>query len=271
VDTEILKSVELFQQLPDDTLARVGGLLERRAYDAGQILFHKGDPGEEMFIVETGAVSIFEPGTDSAADTAPSAPPAGEEGVLRIFGPGEALGEMALIDFQPRTLSARAKEPTEALVLHGHDFRRLLQDHDVALAVMSSLNERIRYTTDFLGEVRQWVGRMANGQYRETTHFFDEMQSWVRHVAAGEYDEAVTGAGAQGVQYRDQTMAVLAAEFARMATQVRRREDELRQEIDQLKIEIDHTRRKHQVAEITETDFFQDIKARADQLRRRQK
>jgi CRP-like cAMP-binding protein len=244
----------MFSRLSDETLAQLAAALEGQELEDGEVLFHKGDPGDEMFIVQEGSVAIFEPSEDKP----------GRERPLRIFRAGETFGEMALIDFQPRTLSARAMQPTVALVLKGDDFRRLLRDHEMSLAVMASLNDRIRYTTDFLGEVRDWVGRMATGQY-ETSQFFSDMQEWVKQLAEGEYE----GAGELGARYRDRTIATLAAEFARMATQVRQREDALRQEIAQLKIEIDEVKRKRQVDEITESDYFQDIAARARDLRRK--
>lgn len=252
VERDALREVYLFGRLPEATLKRLAAALERRSYDEGAVLFHKGDPGDEMYIIEEGAVAIFEP-----SETEP-----GEERPLRIFREGGTLGEMALIDREPRTLSARAVQPTQMLILKSSDFDRLVRDPAMAQTIMASLNDRIRYTTDFLSEVRQWVGRMAGGQY-ETAQFFSDMQSWVRQVAAGEYDADVEVAG----QYRDPTLATLAAEFARMATNVRQREEELRQEIAQLKIEIDHGKRKKQVEEITESDFFQDIKSRARDLR----
>jgi CRP-like cAMP-binding protein len=155
-------------------------------------------------------------------------------------------------------------QDTRVLVLKGDDFRRLLQDHDMAQAVMSGLNDRIRYTTDFLGEVRDWIGRMAAGQY-ETAQFFSDMQAWVQQLAEGDYGQP----DEFQAQYRDQTIASLAAEFARMAAQVKEREEELRHEIAQLKIEIDETKRKREVDEIVESDFFQDIQARARELRRK--
>jgi CRP-like cAMP-binding protein len=252
-----LREICLFSRLPDETLAQVARSLEERRFAVGEELFHKGDPGNELFIILEGSVAIFEP-----SDQQP-----GRERPLRIFRAGDTFGEMALIDLQPRTLSARSLQPTRTLTLRGDDFRRLLRDHTMALAVMSSLSDRIRYTTDFLNEVREWVGRMATGQY-ETAQFFSDMQAWVRQIAEGDYEHmAAQRAAETGGQYRDRTIATLAAEFARMATQVREREDALRQEIAQLKIEIDEGKRKHQVAEITESDFFQEIQARARKLR----
>ncbi|MBN1658964.1 MAG: cyclic nucleotide-binding domain-containing protein [Anaerolineae bacterium] len=259
---DLLQKVSLFERLPDEALSQVAAVVSERSYSAGEVLFHKGDAGDELFIVSQGAITIYEPASGAA--------PAGDaerERPLRIFRSGESLGEMALIDLQPRTLSARAIEPTQVLVLSGNDFRSLLRDEDFALGVMSGLNERIRYTTEFLGEVREWVGRMANGQYRETAQFFDEVEGWVKRVAAGDYE----GVAAPEGRYRDKTMAALAAEFARMATQVRQREDDLRKEIAELKIEIDQVKRQRQVEEITDSDFFRDIKTRAREMRRREK
>lgn len=249
VEIDAVREVYLFQRLPEETLNRLATALERRSYDEGEILFHKGDPGEEMYIVEEGAVAIFEPG---------------DERPLRIFRAGGTLGEMALIDREPRTLSARAVQPARALALKGSSFLSLVRDPAMAMAIMAGLNDRIRYTTDFLAEVREWVGRMASGQY-ETAQFFSDMQTWVRQMAVGELKVDVEVDG----QYRDPTLATLAAEFARMATNVRQREEELRQEIAQLKIEIDEAKRERQVDEIVESDFFQDIKAKARDLRRK--
>jgi len=196
VETDALRGVYMFGRLPEQTLSRLAAVLQRRSYAEGEILFDKGDPGEEMYIVEEGAVAIFEPG---------EAEP-GHERPLRIFRAGGTLGEMALIDREPRTLSARAVQPTQTLVLKGSDFEHLVRDRAMAMAIMAGLNDRIRYTTDFLGEVRQWVGRMAGGQY-ETAQFFTDMQTWVRQVAAGDYDADIEAGG----QYRDPTMATLAA------------------------------------------------------------
>jgi CRP-like cAMP-binding protein len=251
-----LRETYIFSHLSEEILAQIVAALEMRQFDDGQVLFHKGDPGDEMFIIQEGSVAIYEPSEDQP----------GKERPVRIFRAGEMLGEMALIDLQPRTLSARAMQPAQVLVLKGNDFRQLLHDPTLAMAVMASLNERIRYTTDFLGEVRNWVGRMASGQY-ETGRFFSDMQDWVKQVAEGEYERVVK----DDRQYRDRAIATLAAEFARMATQVRQREDALRQEIAQLKIEIDEAKRKREVSEIVESEYFQTLKAQAEGLRRKRK
>jgi len=231
-----LKTILMFNRLPEAALAEVAAALKSRTLAAGEVLFAMGDPGDELFIVKTGRVAIYAPDPDKPGDERP----------IRIFEAGEALGEMALIDNQPRSLSARALEPAEVLILTGDDFRRLLRTYpDMALAVMAGLNDRIRYTTDFLSEVRGWIQR----------------------VAAGQYDRSF----AASKDYQDSSIESLAAEFAQMAAQVQQREEELRKEVLELRIEINEAKRQKQLEEITETDYFQTLQSKAKTLRQREK
>ena len=70
------------------------------------------------------------------------------------------------------------------------------------------------------------------------------------------------------VAARDDALGVLARRFTSMAREVQAREERLREEVRELRIEIDHVREARQVAEITETDFFRDLRSRADGVRR---
>jgi CheY-like chemotaxis protein len=70
-----------------------------------------------------------------------------------------------------------------------------------------------------------------------------------------------------GVARRDDALGQLARVFQRMATEVRARERRLKQEVRELRIEIDEVRAARQVAEITETKYFQDLQRKASELR----
>jgi CheY-like chemotaxis protein len=70
-----------------------------------------------------------------------------------------------------------------------------------------------------------------------------------------------------GVARRDDALGQLARVFQQMATEVRARERHLKQEVHKLRIEIDEVRAARQVAEITETEYFQDLQRKASQLR----
>jgi CRP-like cAMP-binding protein len=234
----LLKEIPIFNNLADETLAGLESLLKSRNLEPGQILFHQGDPGDELILVQEGEISIF----------APIEAGTGDEKPIRLFGPGEILGEMALIDEQPRSLSARAEKPTTILTLGQKEFKQLLGENpDMALSVMSGLNERIRYTTNFLSEVRQWVQRLASGSYRPNEIY------------------------EQGGKYKDETIATLAAEFAQMTARVQEREDELRKQVFELRIEVDEAKRKQDVEEILESDYYRNLKEQAKSMRKRKK
>ncbi len=83
-------------------------------------------------------------------------------------------------------------------------------------------------------------------------------------VEAGNFNLAELG----GVAARDDALGTLARVFSRMADEVRAREERLKEEVRELRIEIDEARQSSKVAEITNTDYFKDLRARAGELRR---
>jgi two-component system cell cycle response regulator len=92
----------------------------------------------------------------------------------------------------------------------------------------------------------------------------------VSHVVAAAADvEAGTFDSGQldSVAGRADALGQLARVFQRMAAEVRSREQRLRQQVRQLRIEIDDARAARQVAEITQTQYFQELQARASELR----
>ncbi|MBN1146269.1 MAG: cyclic nucleotide-binding domain-containing protein [Anaerolineales bacterium] len=230
-----LREVILFSRLTDEALADVSAALKPRQLEPGEILFNQGDPGDELIIVEKGMVAIFVPVEGQPGGGQP----------IRIFTAGEMLGEMAPIDRKPRSLSARAEGQARILALHGDDFHRIMsRNPEMAISVMAGLSDRIRYTTDFLGEVRGWVKRIAEGDYGSR-------------------------AVMESSKYEDRTLASLAAEFAQMAVRVQEREETLRQEVAQLRIEIDEAKRKQEAKRIMDSDYYKSLKEKAQQLRRR--
>jgi two-component system, cell cycle response regulator len=83
-------------------------------------------------------------------------------------------------------------------------------------------------------------------------------------VESGGFDPA----SLNGVAARGDALGQLARVFQAMAHEVRAREERLRQELRELRIEIDQQRQAERVAEITETEYFQQLRAQAADLRR---
>jgi CRP-like cAMP-binding protein len=115
--------------------------LVRRRYPRGQTLFHMGDEGGSLHIIERGRVKVTIP-SDS-----------GEELILTLLGAGDLLGELSLFDGKPRSATVEALEDTETLCLHREDLLALLRDRfDVVEKILEVLARRIRDTDMLLAE-----------------------------------------------------------------------------------------------------------------------
>ncbi len=132
---DLLAQVPLFSALTPIQLRRLGGLVQRRRYAAGEVIFHEGDAGTALYIIETGEVKIV---LGSAE---------GKEVVLRLFGRSDFFGELALLDGEPRSANAVAREACNLLLLRRADFLQFLVDEpQVAVNLLAVLSSRLRWT-----------------------------------------------------------------------------------------------------------------------------
>ena len=104
----------------------------RRRFKRGATLMNEGGPGAEVMLLVTGRVKVT---VNSAA---------GREIVLGFQGPGELIGELAVIDHGPRSGTTEALEPVEALAIGAADFHALLERPSFAAAMLRSLVRRFR-------------------------------------------------------------------------------------------------------------------------------
>src|SRR5262249_48295019 len=109
----LLARSPLFAGLPRRLLARLGTRFLEKGYNSGEIVFQEGDSGRALFVVVEGTVEIM-------LTTAKG------EYVLRALGPGDAFGEIALIDDFPRSATARIATPARLLILYKSDFDALM-------------------------------------------------------------------------------------------------------------------------------------------------
>ena len=97
-------------------------------YAAGSIVFNKGDPGECMYVVQSGVIEMV----------------IGDK-VIEVCGPNEAIGFMSMIDEAPRSSTARVKEVCEVSVIDRRKFRFMVDEvPNFALYIMGAMARRIR-------------------------------------------------------------------------------------------------------------------------------
>lgn len=95
---------------------------------AGAIIFSKGDAGNCMYIVQSGVIDMV----------------IGEK-VIETIGPNEVLGFMSMIDDQPRSSTAKAREACELSLIDARTFRFMVDEvPNFASYIMAALARRIR-------------------------------------------------------------------------------------------------------------------------------
>lgn len=109
---------------------------------------------------------------------------------------------------------------------------------------------------------------LAGKRLRDLELEYLEQVGHVIDAAMALEEERFDPADLEPVAVRSDALGVLARSFARMAGEVRAREERLRREVAELRIEIDEAKQAQRVAEITGTDYFQDLRGRAAELRR---
>ena len=131
----LLAQVPLFAPLAPEELAGLAALLSRRRYAKGEVIFHQGDAGTALYIVEEGGVKIVL-GSEE-----------GKEVILALLGRGDFFGELALLDGEPRSADAVARDATQLLALRRDDFLRFVLDKPrVAASLLAVLSRRLRRT-----------------------------------------------------------------------------------------------------------------------------
>jgi len=99
---------------------------------SGDLVFKEGDPGTEMYIIQSGAVEIFNEGPRGRVS-------------LAVMEKGDFFGEMALLDGEPHLASAQALEDVELIEINSTLFDRMIKANaEIAVRMLRKLSIRLR-------------------------------------------------------------------------------------------------------------------------------
>jgi CRP-like cAMP-binding protein len=155
-DLAFLRTVPLFKDVDEPTLRALWPRLHERRLRRGEVLFRTGDPGDELFLIYSGAIVVSKPVTGRV------------EQVLRRMEPGEAFGEMSLFgDEQTRSATIQAETDVILLGLHRDNLNQFIESNprDAAKFFLEMIRiafKRLRDTSDLVAEVTRW-GLEATG------------------------------------------------------------------------------------------------------------
>ena len=125
---ELMRSVPLFAGLTEHELERLSSLADIVDLPKDRVILTQGQLGWEMFVMVTGSAHVERDGTSF-----------GE------VGPGEVLGEIALLDGGPRTATVTLSQPSRLLVLARREFQTMLDEFpDIRLRILETVARRLR-------------------------------------------------------------------------------------------------------------------------------
>ncbi len=134
-ESHYLKQVTIFSDLSESEMHDLMSVARRRRFRAGEVIFHRDDPGQVLYIIKEGKVKIC------------LISPDGQEISLVVFGKGEYFGEFSLLDGLPRSTDAIALEQVECYSLQRSDFHNvIMKNPKIALHVLEVLVKRLRST-----------------------------------------------------------------------------------------------------------------------------
>src|SRR5260370_25507525 len=130
----ILARVAIFCTLPDNILHALARRLAPASATKGSVIVHQGDPGDTMFVVESGRCEVY-------VEESP-----GHTITIALMGPDDFFGEMALISEETRTASVRALEDCKLLTLDRKTLYETLPPDSDAIIELTKLVEHRKDT-----------------------------------------------------------------------------------------------------------------------------
>ena len=127
-DPSLLRAIPLFIGMDDDERAAIAAIMDEQQFRPGQVIFGAEQIGGTLYIVQSGAIDM------TIGDT-----------VVESIGPNEALGFMSMVDDNPRSSTAKAREACELSLIDARTFRFMVDEvPNFAAYIMSAMAKRIR-------------------------------------------------------------------------------------------------------------------------------
>lgn len=234
-----LSSVSIFSATPRSSLEIISALLEEIKVAAGARVIERGEMGDSMYIIVRGRMMVHD-----------------GERKLNDLGPGDVFGEMAVLDPEPRSASVTAQAEGVLLRLKQETLHDLMvQQPEITRGVIRMLSNRLR--------------RLIHNMSVE----FAYMQQFAQLTAAAVAieNEVYAPESLDDVAARPDELGQLGRVFQQTIRELARRDQQLHEQLAHLKIEVDEVKKMRQVAELTESAYFQNLQQQAKRLRRRAK
>jgi len=133
---QFLRRVPLFSELSGEDLMQVAQIAEQTEFPADHVIFHKDDPGDVLYLIMRGRVSVRD----------------GDREIVAL-GSKEFFGELAVLDDEPRSAGAVCVEDTALLSIAEADLEELMERRPaIAREIIRVLTRRLRTSTKLIAD-----------------------------------------------------------------------------------------------------------------------
>ncbi len=133
IQLDLLRTVDLFRNLDDATLAALADAAEQLRLKRGDVLFHEDDHPTDLYVTVSGRIAMVNRSID------------GRESVVALMETGDLFGEMPLFDQQNRSTDARVLESSEVIRIPYEPLKQIYADQpDQLWQVVRLLAHRVR-------------------------------------------------------------------------------------------------------------------------------
>jgi CRP/FNR family cyclic AMP-dependent transcriptional regulator len=189
----LLRAMPIFADLADKDIATLVEDLRLKEYVKDEIIFRQGDESHEVYFVLKGKVRIYK------------ISPGGNETSIAIFSTNDVIGELAALDQEPRSATAKAVTAVSLLAMSQERFLFTMQNVPrFALGLSRILAHKLRWTSAFAESIAQFdaAGRLLhiillhNAAYGEALEPGTRYVQWLAPGVSGSTESSASGGAA---------------------------------------------------------------------------
>jgi CRP-like cAMP-binding protein len=128
---DVLRAVPLFAECTDDELERIDSLFSEAEVGVGHVLVREGSVGRQFIVIVNGQAKVVRDGAE-----------------VNVLGPGDFVGEMALLHHTPRGATVMADTPMKLYVANAGEFGALLGESPTIAAKIRRADEERQVSPD---------------------------------------------------------------------------------------------------------------------------
>ncbi len=238
---------DLINQIRDFLLSdsELSQKMERMQLTDGNVLFRQGDSETAFYLIESGQIQVYKCDRN------------GKEISLDSLNAGETLGELALIDGQPHSVTAVSLGSSNLLRLNRHDFlERVYNSAELNELLIQLGNQRLRSLTDYIKKLEAWMHLVADSHCNLVIEDMEEFNVQGDGLAKSGYLAGILTTVADSFKDIVQTVEQLKGNKCQLEVKINLELDNESQSEVKLNLELDEYKHKQQVEEIVRAEYF---------------